>query len=224
MHTNLAVPDSLLYNPSKPTLAQLVGQRVAKWFGGTHALDDDETARGVLGRPHAAVVGNPPYITVKDAVLRDVYRENYPQSAAGKYSLAAPFTECFFQLARDRGKVGMITANSFMKREFGKRLIEDYLRTMSLDLVVNISGAFIPATAPPRCSSSAATKSRRAANSTWCWGVVGSRSRLKILRRGWQAEKRGISRRSRSGCVSLRCLRTKSGQHPDERCCLGNGC
>jgi hypothetical protein len=103
----------------------------------------------VLYRRYAAVVGNPPYITVKDAVLRERYREMYV-SAAGKYSLAAPFAERFFQLARGRGgRVGMITANSFMKREFGKKLIEEYLPTVNLDLIVNTSGAYIPGHGTP---------------------------------------------------------------------------
>ena len=49
-----------------------------------------------------------------------------------KYSLGVPFTERFFQLAlfgngEPAGYVGMITTNSFMKREFGKKLIEEYL-------------------------------------------------------------------------------------------------
>jgi len=81
---------------------------------------------------YSVVVGNPPYITAKDAALREEYRRLYPRSASKQYSLAAPFTERFFDLAREGGFVGMLTANSFMKREFGKRLIEDYLRRVRL--------------------------------------------------------------------------------------------
>ena len=94
------------------------------------------------------MVGNPPYITVKDSVLRERYREMYV-AAAGKYAVAAPFTQRFFQLARAGGAVGMITANSFMKREFGKALIEQFLPTVNLDLVVNTSGAYIPGHGTP---------------------------------------------------------------------------
>ncbi len=45
--------------------------------------------------------------------------------------------------------MGMITANSFMKREFGKKLIEDYLPRKDLTHVVDTSGAFIPGHSTP---------------------------------------------------------------------------
>jgi hypothetical protein len=43
----------------------------------------------------------------------------------------------------------MITANSFMKREFGKKLIEQFLPTVNLGLVINTSGAYIPGHGTP---------------------------------------------------------------------------
>ena len=102
----------------------------------------------MLYRRYAAVVGNPPYITAKDAVLARRYQASYV-SAAGKFSLAAPFAERFFQLAVDRGSVGMITANSFMKREFGKKLVHEFLPTVNLELIANTSGAYIPGHGTP---------------------------------------------------------------------------
>src|SRR5690606_30536831 len=45
--------------------------------------------------------------------------------------------------------VGMITANSFMKREFGKKLIHDYLPTVNLETIINTSGAYIPGHGTP---------------------------------------------------------------------------
>ncbi len=45
------------------------------------------------------VVGNPPYITVKDKKLNALYRELYA-SCVGKYALSVPFAEKFFQLAK----------------------------------------------------------------------------------------------------------------------------
>jgi N-6 DNA Methylase len=145
---HLAVADSLLYNPQIGQLALVEGTDPSKWEGAHFSLEDPKAARDVLFKQYAAVVGNPPYITVKDPVLRERYRSYYV-SAAGKYSLAAPFAERFFQLARDAGTVGMITANSFMKREFGKRLIEEYLRTVNLNLIINTSGAYIPGHGTP---------------------------------------------------------------------------
>jgi len=149
---HLAVADSLLHGTSSaPQLDFAAGanQRTADWRGAVYALDDEPSARDVLDKRYTAVVGNPPYITVKDAVVREELRARYPRSAAGKYALAAPFTERFFQLASQGGCVGMINANSFMKREFGKKLIEQMLPTVSLDGIVNTSGAYIPGHGTP---------------------------------------------------------------------------
>ena len=43
----------------------------------------------------------------------------------------------------------MITANSFMKREFGKKVIEEYLPSVNLETIVNTSGAYIPGHGTP---------------------------------------------------------------------------
>jgi len=145
---HLAVADSLLYNPQVGQLALVEGTDPAAWEGAHFALEDPKAARDVLLKQYAAVVGNPPYITVKDAVLRDRYREYY-RSAAMQYSLGAPFTERFFQLGREGASVGLITANSFMKREFGKPLVARVLPTVNLELIVNISGAYIPGHGTP---------------------------------------------------------------------------
>ncbi|MDT0212471.1 BREX-2 system adenine-specific DNA-methyltransferase PglX [Rothia sp. ARF10] len=100
------------------------------------------------------VVGNPPYITVKDKVLNKRYRELYP-SCKGTYAFTVPFMERFFDLAsesqRDRpaGWIGQITSNSFMKREFGSKLIEDFLKHKDLRAVIDTSGAYIPGHGTP---------------------------------------------------------------------------
>ena len=100
------------------------------------------------------MVGNPPYITVKDAALNAAYRARY-SSCHRKYSLGVPFTQRFFELAlsgdgkHPAGYVGMITANSFMKREFGKKLIEDILPRLDLTHVIDTSGAYIPGHGTP---------------------------------------------------------------------------
>jgi hypothetical protein len=72
-----------------------------------------------------------------------------------KYSLGAPFTERFFELAltgrggQCAGFVGLITANSFMKREFGSKLIEQVLPRIGPDHVIDTSGAYIPGHGTP---------------------------------------------------------------------------
>ncbi|MFJ3282924.1 BREX-2 system adenine-specific DNA-methyltransferase PglX [Streptomyces halstedii] len=107
------------------------------------------------GRYHV-VVGNPPYITVKDKKLNLLYRELYP-ACAGKYALSVPFAQRFFELSKrgdvqgcGYGMVGQITANSFMKREFGARLIEGYFgHVVELTEVIDTSGAYIPGHGTP---------------------------------------------------------------------------
>lgn len=101
------------------------------------------------------VIGNPPYITVKDKQENENYRSGY-KSCAGTYALSVPFVERFFQLSRlgerDRiggGYAGQITSNSFLKRSFGKKLIEEFLSKQDLTLVVDTSGAFIPGHGTP---------------------------------------------------------------------------
>ncbi|MEU4258406.1 BREX-2 system adenine-specific DNA-methyltransferase PglX [Streptomyces fradiae] len=108
-----------------------------------------------LGRYHV-VVGNPPYITVKDKKLNDLYRQLY-SACAGTYALSVPFAQRFFELAkrgdaegRGYGRVGQITANSFMKREFGAKLIEGYFgHAVELTEVIDTSGAYIPGHGTP---------------------------------------------------------------------------
>ncbi|MFO0761823.1 MAG: DNA methyltransferase [Byssovorax sp.] len=110
--------------------------------------------RKVLKPRFHAVVGNPPYITEKDATKREYHKEKVGKtrryvSAAGKYSLGAPFTERMLQLAVDGGFMGEITADSFMKREFGKALIQEVLAKRDLRKVVSTSGAYIPGHGTP---------------------------------------------------------------------------
>ena len=86
--------------------------------------------------------------------MRDAYREIF-DSCYMKYGLGAPFVERFFDLAqrdaqdRAAGFVGLIVANSFMKREFGAKLIEEVLPRLDLTHVIDCSGAFIPGQATP---------------------------------------------------------------------------
>ncbi len=128
-----------------------------------YATEDAPRLAEILGGHYHAVVGNPPYITPKDPALNQAYRQKYG-SCHMKYSLGVPFMERFFDLSlgslgsleglegRERpevGYVGMITANSFMKREFGKKLIETYIPTWDLTHVIDTSGAYIPGHGTP---------------------------------------------------------------------------
>ena len=66
-----------------------------------YMAEDTAELDRILGRQYHAVVGNPPYITPKDAAMRDAYREIY-DSCHMKYGLGAPFTERFFDLGAVR--------------------------------------------------------------------------------------------------------------------------
>jgi hypothetical protein len=155
---HVAIGDSLLHGTRFGLTAtqDLLGQD--QYLGTTleHAYEteDLEPLLRILGRQYHAVVGNPPYIIVKDSALNATYRGKYA-SCKGKYSLGCPFTERFFDLAITRanndaaGYVGLITTNSFMKREFGAALIEQVLPRLDLTHVIDTSGAYIPGHGTP---------------------------------------------------------------------------
>ncbi len=156
---NVAVGDSLLHGRGGPGI-QIEFDLMNHAGSQTHTyvtedvLDYNKVDMLGLGSYHV-VVGNPPYITVKDKQESENYRKAY-SSCSGKYALSVPFAERFFQLARpgdlDRrgsGYVGQITANSFMKREFGKKLIEEFFQKVDLTHVVDTSGAYIPGHGTP---------------------------------------------------------------------------
>lgn len=167
---NVATGDSLLHGPSFHTRSTSALQRgLTADFEPLHHHFESEDADAlgrILGRQYHVVVGNPPYITGKDAKLRDAYRARY-STCHGKFSLGVPFTERFFDLALSApaseadeegptgssnspiGYVGMITTNAFMKREFGKKLIETFFRDVDLTHVVDTSGAYIPGHGTP---------------------------------------------------------------------------
>ncbi|MGW7402176.1 BREX-2 system adenine-specific DNA-methyltransferase PglX [Streptomyces sp. NPDC054833] len=155
---HLAVGDSLIKaRQLELTLGGDEGDLEDPLASFSYATEDVQEYPGILqqGRYHI-VVGNPPYITVKDKNLNRLYRELY-DACAGTYALSVPFAQRFFELAKRGdlegngcGKVGQITASSFMKREFGEKLIEEYFATkVELTEVIDTSGAYIPGHGTP---------------------------------------------------------------------------
>ncbi len=67
------------------------------------AVEDPVALQEVLGQGYHVVVGNPPYITVKDRAQNDAYRERY-STCHQKYSLGVPFTQRFWELAFRKGE------------------------------------------------------------------------------------------------------------------------
>jgi hypothetical protein len=164
---NLATGDSLIHGARFDSEGKPYVVTKDDMFGGDDAAFKDETAHHfevedakelhrILGQQYHAVVGNPPYITVKDRSVSELYRARY-HSCHRQYSLSVPFMERFFDLAvrgdltlhQPAGFTGQITANSFMKREFGKKLIEEYLPRWDLTHVLDTAGAYIPGHGTP---------------------------------------------------------------------------
>lgn len=147
---NLVVADALLTQSSGARDFGELFPAEKEWGGdfSMFALEEPEAAAKLLGMNFHVVVGNPPYITCKDPVLREQYKAKY-RACYREFSLAAPFAERFFGLAVDSGFTGQITSNSFMKREFGKKLIEDVLPHLDLTEVIDTSGAYIPGHGTP---------------------------------------------------------------------------
>ena len=143
---HLACGDSLLHGEGiQLELEELESPRQHHY----KSEDVTELNQILVPRRYHAVVANPPYIVPKDAAANAAYRKLYRRSCHRQYSLAVPFMERIFQLAVERGFTGQITANSFMKREFGKKLIEEFFPTVDLTHVIDTSGAYIPGHGTP---------------------------------------------------------------------------
>ena len=148
----LAAGDSLLWGANQQLLPDDLlasGPSVR-----ADTTEDADALTEILQREHDVVVGNPPYITVKDAALNATYRQLYT-TPHRQYALTVPFMELLFRLARPAGRdrpsgyIGQITSNSFMKREFGSKLIEQFFPNVDLRAVIDTSGAYIPGHGTP---------------------------------------------------------------------------
>lgn len=155
---NVAVGDSLLHGPKPSTRSEdrqlfLGGDDP---LGHLYETEDADALRKILGRRYHVVVANPPYITVKDAGLNQLYRDRF-STCKGKYSLVCPFMERLVDLCEQPGAngqgtagwLGAIVSNAFMKREFGSRLVEEFLPRWDLTHVLDTSGAHIPGHGTP---------------------------------------------------------------------------
>ncbi|MER5558788.1 BREX-2 system adenine-specific DNA-methyltransferase PglX [Streptomyces sp. NPDC002506] len=171
----VAVGDSLLHGRDAGQEADATLDEAERGEVFTYRTEDIKEYQAevdLLGRgSYHVVVANPPYITVKDKQENQNYRNVY-WACSGKYALSVPFAQRIFELAqrasgsgRDGGFTGQITANSFMKREFGKVLIESYFHGgtykdpknkrkrdfpgVELSHIIDTSGAFIPGHGTP---------------------------------------------------------------------------
>lgn len=147
---NLAAGDSLLHGPriggEMDRNAYLSGLDPLQHI---YETEYAEELRRFLGQQYHVVVANPPYIIVRDTALNAEYRKRF-SSCYQKFSLVVPFMErCFHLALNPNGYVGMIAANSFMKREFGKKLVEKFIPAWDLTHVIDTAGAYIPGHGTP---------------------------------------------------------------------------
>ena len=98
---HLAVGDSLIHGPDPDVLPGMSDRTAYMSF--TYATEDGPLLLTILeeGR-YDVVVGNPPYITVKDKALNQIYRSKYANVCKGTYAMTVPFMALFFALAKER--------------------------------------------------------------------------------------------------------------------------
>ncbi|WP_222851687.1 BREX-2 system adenine-specific DNA-methyltransferase PglX [Phytoactinopolyspora mesophila] len=140
----LAAGDSLIYGAPQQTLDENLILMAKDDF--SYSTEDNALLKDIFRRRYDVVVGNPPYIPAKDKAARKLYRTLY-RHCKGIYALTVPFMELFFNVARQGehpGRIGKITSNSFMKREFGKSLVENFLPGRDLRTIIDSEGAWIP--------------------------------------------------------------------------------
>ncbi len=97
------------------------------------------------------IVGNPPFVTARNPVKRELYRERWARVCHRKFLLICPFFDLSFGLLRPGGQLGFIVSNAFAKREFGQPLVEDFFPTVDVQKVVDCSGLMFPGHGTPTC-------------------------------------------------------------------------
>lgn len=102
----------------------------------------------IYARRYHATVANPPFTVAPTAAARDAYRARYV-AAHMRFGMGACFTERMFELLVPGGFVAQITSNAFIKREYGKPLVEAVLPHYDLTRVIDTSGAYIPGHGTP---------------------------------------------------------------------------
>lgn len=118
--------------------------------GTVRRLPTDEWKEGTSAKGRfEMIVANPPYVTPKDPVQREAIRERY-ESAHAKYGMHGPFLEAMLEhWLMPGGFCASIVGANFMKREWGRPLIEKVLPRHDLRVVVNACGAFLPGHGTP---------------------------------------------------------------------------
>jgi hypothetical protein len=126
------------------------GKRAATTIAGDFNLGDELAPVSRAGG-FDLIVGNPPFVTARNPVKRELYRERWKRVCHMKFLLVCPFFDLSFGLLKPGGQLGFIVSNAFAKREFGQPLIEDFFPTVDLQKVVDCSGLHFPGHGTPTC-------------------------------------------------------------------------
>jgi hypothetical protein len=97
------------------------------------------------------IVGNPPFVTARNATKRTLWAQRWPRVCYKNYLLVSPFFELSFGLLKPSGELGFIVSNAFAKRDFGKPLVEAFFPSVDLQKVVDCSGLLFPGHGTPTC-------------------------------------------------------------------------
>lgn len=214
MPIRVAVGDSLLHGRGAEGVTESLFAEAETFYYRTEDAEEYAKEVDLLGKgTYHVVVANPPYITVKDKQENTNYKAAY-SACYRQYALSVPFAQRIFELAvragggeRTGGFTGQITANSFMKREFGKKLIEEFFPKVDLTHVIDTSGAFIPGHGTPTVILAGRNQNQLQADKVRAvLGVRGEPSQPDDAARGlvWQAIVKQVGRAgSESDWVSV---------------------
>ena len=150
----VACGDSLLHGGNTSKARESPFSQAGPVWQRSEDIEDFADVDLLRSGSYHAVFGNPPYTVPKDRAEAEAYRTLYP-ACTGAYALTIPFIIRLFDLAAYReedevaGYIGLLCSNSFMKREFGRSLIEGFMPTVDLTHVIDTSGVFIPGHGTP---------------------------------------------------------------------------
>ena len=156
--SSVAIGDSLMHGDHVRSAGRSLaesGYLPRSWPDPIYAIEDPKGCTQILGRQYHVCRRQPAVHHGQGREANETLPrplEDLPSSILARRAVhraVLQFGTSACRTARQAGYVGMITANSFMKREFGKKLIEEFLPTVDLTHVIDTSGAYIPGHGTP---------------------------------------------------------------------------
>jgi len=107
-------------------------------FDWTHKafLEEQEEIDAIKNMKFDFVVGNPPYVRVQmlDEKTKEYIRREY-KTSIGKFDIYIPFIERGINWLKDNSKLGFITPNLFLYRDYGKELRNFLIENTILQII-----------------------------------------------------------------------------------------